>query len=135
MSKGGDFIGFPESRGGTAGRGFEPPVGCLPVVLSKPKTCQSDRLSKRKKLVESACIAGVPSPEKTTGACRSRAGLHARPVALGACRRVGARGRSEKSEKNVRKSGKLFYGGSCHQFVIWPSRCLGFRTDQPHYCV
>ena len=48
-----------------------------------------DRLKERNKLVESACVAGVPSPEKTTGVCRSRAGLHVRPVALGACRRVG----------------------------------------------
>jgi len=61
VRKGARLKGFrasPELGGGTAGRGFEPPVGCLPVVLSRPKTCQSDRLSKRKKKVESSHIAG-----------------------------------------------------------------------------
>ena len=51
-------------------------------------------------------------------------------------RRVQARGGAwevGKFGKNPGKSGKLFYGGSCHQFVIWPSRCLGFRTDQPRF--
>ena len=98
-SKGGDLVGFrasPENGGGAADRGFEPLVGPHPVLRSAPKKPLLDRLSKRKKLVESACIAGVPSPEKTTGACMPRAGHHARPLALGACRRVGS---SEKSGK------------------------------------
>ena len=133
-SKGGDLVGFrasPESGGGAAGRGFEPPVGPPPVLRSASKLAQKDRLGKGYTLVESSRIAGVPSPEKMTGAWQARAVLHARPLALGACRRVGARGKSENFGKILEKSGKLFYGGSCHQFLIWPSRCLGFRTDQP----
>ena len=94
------FRASPELGGGRPIRGFEPPVGCLPVVLSRPKTCQSDRLSKRKKLVESACIAGVPSPEKMTGAWHARAMLHARPLALGAWGRVGLPKNSGKILEN-----------------------------------
>ena len=78
----------PESGGGTAGRGFEPPFGSPPVLRSAPKKPLLDRLSKRNKLVESAYIAGVPSPEKMTGAWHARAVLHARPLALGAWGRV-----------------------------------------------
>ena len=45
------FRGSPELGGGTAGRGFEPPVGCLPVLLSRHKSCHVDRLEERKKMV------------------------------------------------------------------------------------
>ena len=93
----------PELGGGRPIRVFKPPVGPLPVVLSRSKKAHLDRLDEGFQKVESARIAGVPAPEKTTGACQSRAVLHARPIALGACRRVGARGWSEKSRKNLGK--------------------------------
>ena len=99
----------PESGGGTAGRAFEPPFGCLTVLLWSSKMAQKDGLEEENKRVESSQIVGMAVAEKTTGAWHASAGLHARPVALGACRRVGARGRSEKFEKNVRKSRKIFY--------------------------
>ena len=52
-----------------------------------------------------------PSPEKTIGACRSRAGLHARPIALGACRHVRANVLSKKIWKNVKKIRKNMLWG------------------------
>ena len=78
------FRSSSENLGGTAGRDFKPSVGCLPVLLWSSKICQKDRLEEGFHKVESALIAGVPSLEKTTGACMPRAGLYARPLALGA---------------------------------------------------
>ena len=48
-------------------------------------------------------------------------------------RRVRARGWSKNFGKNVEKSGKLFYRVCAISFLIWPSRCLSFRTDQPRF--
>ena len=55
-------------------------------------------------------------------------------------RRVQARGSAwgcqknwKKSGKILEKKGKIIYGGLCHQMWIWPSRCLGFRTDQSRF--
>ena len=84
----------PELGGGRPIRGFKPPVGRLPVVLSGSKKAHLDRLDEGFQKVESASIASVPSPEKTTGACMTRAGLHARSLALGGAWEVGKFGKN-----------------------------------------
>ena len=49
----------PEMGGGTAGRGFEPSFGCLPVLLSRSKLCHADRLEEGFQMVESSRIVGM----------------------------------------------------------------------------
>ena len=70
------------------------------MLFSSSNQAQYDLLEKGFQKVESASIAGVPSLEKTTGACSSRAGLHARPLALGTCGRVGHPKNLEKILEN-----------------------------------